>query len=99
MPAFHRVAADILVGGLTARADDRPARNLLAFLTPMVTKEGCGPKIDWSDAIAGTALVHEGGSSIPASPAPPLSRSSLRPNDGQSQMRTIVTTKSIGASV
>jgi NAD(P) transhydrogenase subunit alpha len=36
------------------------ARNLLAFLTPMVAKEG-GLKIDWSDPIvAGTALTREG---------------------------------------
>jgi len=37
------------------------ARNLLAFLTPLVAKEGGGLKIDWSDPIvAGTALTREG---------------------------------------
>jgi NAD(P) transhydrogenase subunit alpha len=37
------------------------ARNLLAFLTPLVAKEGGTLKIDWSDPIvAGTALTREG---------------------------------------
>jgi NAD(P) transhydrogenase subunit alpha len=37
------------------------ARNLLAFLTPLVAKEGGGLKIDWSDQIvAGTALTRDG---------------------------------------
>jgi NAD(P) transhydrogenase subunit alpha len=37
------------------------ARNLLAFVTPLVAKEGGGLKIDWQDPIvAGTALTREG---------------------------------------
>jgi NAD(P) transhydrogenase subunit alpha len=37
------------------------ARNLLAFLTPLVAKEGGGLAIDWSDQIvAGTALTRNG---------------------------------------
>ena len=37
------------------------ARNLLAFLTPLIDKEGGGLKIDWADPIvAGTALTREG---------------------------------------
>lgn len=98
MSPTNAISAIAVVGATTMLR--RLARNLLAFLTPMVTKEGGGLKIDWPDAIiAGTALIARGGSSIRASPAPTPSRSSLRPNDGQSQMRTIVTTKSIGASV
>jgi NAD(P) transhydrogenase subunit alpha len=37
------------------------ARNLLAFLTPLVAKEGGGLKVDWTDQIvAGTALTRDG---------------------------------------
>jgi NAD(P) transhydrogenase subunit alpha len=37
------------------------ARNLLAFLTPMIDKETKALKIDWADQIvAGTALTHDG---------------------------------------